>query len=72
MQKWEYLIVDTNNTVQTMFEIIDSSGNENVAKVDITGCLPYLGERGWELIACHTLKAFSIDGQRLIFKRPKS
>ena len=72
MQKWEYLIVDTNNSVQTAFEIIDYSGNENVTKGDITGCLPHLGERGWELVACHPLKAFSLDGQRLIFKRPRS
>lgn len=81
MQKWEYLIVDTNNTAQTTFYVMSLSsdreiiaGDQTLSKMvnqDITVVMPQLGLAGWELVCCHPSKAFSISGQRLFFKRVK-
>ena len=71
MQKWEYKVIDTQNTHQTSFVIVADHGNEALQGQDITGLLPILGEYGWELICSHRLEAtlFGV-GQRFFFKRP--
>ena len=71
MQKWEYLTVDTQNTIQTNFNVVGSHGNEAVEGLDITDYLPTLGKHGWELVSSHPLEAalFGV-GQRFFFKRP--
>ena len=71
MQKWEYKIIDTQNTFQTSFTIVGDHGNEAVEGVDITGFIPVLGEYGWELVCSHRLEAALFgSGQRFFFKRP--
>ncbi len=78
MSKWEYLLVDTQNTVQTQFSVMAIAGPNQAALVqqwgnkDIALFLPELGELGWELTFCYPLKAFGLTGQRMLFKRPKS
>ena len=71
MQKWEYKIIDTQNTYQTTFTMVGDHGNEAVDGQDIIDFLPVLGEHGWELIYSHRLEAtlFGV-GQRFFFKRP--
>ena len=71
MQKWEYKIIDTQNTFQTSFTIVADHGNEALAGQEISGLIPTLGEYGWELICSHRLEAalFGV-GQRFFFKRP--
>lgn len=53
MQKWEYLIVDTQNVVQKDFSVIDQFGPTGVLGGDITQSLPAIGEQGWELVFCY-------------------
>ena len=60
-----------HNSVQATFGVMESFGNEEVPAEDITECLPCLGERGWELVTCHPLKALGIDGQHLILSARK-
>ncbi len=71
MQKWEYLTVDTQNTLQTSFTVVADHGNEAAEGVEITDYLPTLGKHGWELVCSHRLEAAMFGvGQRFFFKRP--
>lgn len=70
MQKWEYLTVDTQNTVHTSFTVVSGHGNDAVEGLEITEYLTTLGKHGWELVCSHRLEAalFGV-GQRFFFKR---
>jgi hypothetical protein len=72
MQKWQYLTVDTQNTIQTSFTVVGAHGNESAEGIEITDYLPILGKHGWELVCSHRLEAalFGV-GERFFFKRLK-
>ena len=71
MQKWEYLAIDTQNTVSTSFTIVAAHGHDAVEGLEITEYLATLGKHGWEMVCSHRLEAalFGV-GQRFYFKRP--
>ena len=71
MQNWEYLTVDTQNSLQTTFTVLAEHGNEAAEGIEISEYLTTLGKHGWELVCSHRLEAalFGV-GQRFIFKRP--
>ena len=71
MHKWQYLTVDTHNTIQTSFTVVAAHGNEAAEGIEITDYLATLGKHGWELVCSHRLEAalFGV-GERFIFKRP--
>ena len=71
MQKWEYLTVDTQNTLQTSFTVVADHGNEAAEGLEITEYLPTLGKHGWELVCSHRREALFGVGERFFFKRPK-
>ena len=72
MQKWEYLVVDTQNTFQTSFTVVADHGSEAAEGIEITEYLPSLGRHGWELVCSHRLEAALFgSGERFFFKRPK-
>ena len=60
MQKWEYLIVDTN---QSMLAICDELKIRYTP--NLTDVLDKLGVNGWELVT-----NTGSSGLKLIFKRP--
>ena len=71
MQKWQYLTVDTQNALQTSFNVVAEHGNEAAEGIEISDYLPALGKHGWELVCSYRLEAalFGV-GQRFVFKRP--
>jgi hypothetical protein len=70
MQKWEYLTIDTQNALQTDFNVVGESDSDTFEGREISECLPILGAHGWELVCSHRLEAalFGV-GQRFYFKR---
>jgi hypothetical protein len=73
MQKWEYLVVDTEHLMQYNFRVVRIN-TQNIAgnSIGFEEYLTSIGEQGWELLISQPIKAFGINGNRLIFKRPKA